>query len=449
MASPIRESNHKNQHINSTRNGEVKSGNHSTSKEDMIFQSFRRSIQTVAVRVHHQKHPESPPRRNHRRTSTDMSSCVSVRSRNRAQFTRSYTEGAGPSNLRNACTLQSSDVSGPTALASRSRPKSFHSRRSSTSGLDEDYSGRHETIGMRGPRPKRTDMTSFLEVNFSIKNNDDIFAERDRSKSRSHRYPGHHGKTKKEIKRRNSFDLSDTFLGAISCDDFREKECRQSDDCKGSDDGPNTFAETKLENEPKATKNRLPRKSHSFHETRSSSSQSRASVSGPSTNNKLHRRMMPKRHSDEAWIRAAMSRGQPTKLSKCSSKIHKRRGKKYHLGDTAISKSDCVLLSDDTFCGRDTYLTSISSLDIFDSAFVKRSNGQLTYAILVDRFFDEDAEHGGKRGEECMKFVLNSKGATKTIRTGLWLDMIRLVNDDDDENCNNGAEDERYVETHW
>ncbi len=408
-------------------NGEIKVGHHDNTNEDVVFQSFRRSIQTIAVQVHHQKHPDNPPKRNHRRTSTELPSCPSVRRRSRAPLTRSYTEGTGPSNLRKSSTSESSDGTGATAVSSRSRHESEISRRSSTGGLPDDHRGRRDgTIGAKGSRSRRRSMISFLEVDFSIRNNHDIFAERDRRRGRSGRHSDRRERAKKEVKRRNSFDLSDTFLGGISYDDFHKKESGQSSERR---------AETILEDESKATKKRLLRKSHSFYHTRSSPSPVRASIS---TKNKLHRRMMPKRHSDEAWIRDVTSRDQPAKPAKDSSKIRKRRGKRHKLGDTALSKTDCVLLGDDKdACGsRETYLISVSSLSVFDSAFVKRSNGQLTYAILVDRFFDEDAEHGGKRGEECMKFVLDSKGATKTIRKGIWLDMIRMVNEDDNEKCN-------------
>lgn len=129
--------------------------------------------------------------------------------------------------------------------------------------------------------------------------------------------------------------------------------------------------------------------------------------------------------------------------------------KKYRLGEAARSTSDLVTYSHiETSGNQNDYLRIISSLNTFDFAFIKRSNGQFTYAILADRFFDDDRKYGGKRGEECMRFVLSSNGTTKVIRKKFWLKMICLVNgscgDDREKKWGvaevEGADDEA---THW
>lgn len=130
--------------------------------------------------------------------------------------------------------------------------------------------------------------------------------------------------------------------------------------------------------------------------------------------------------------------------------------KTYRLGEAARSTSDLLMYSPGETSGNQSdYFRIISSLNTFDFAFIKRSNGQFTYAILADRFIDKDRKHGGRRDEECMRFVLSSKGTTKVIRRKFWLEMIRLVNGSGSvgkEKKNGvavveGADDEEA--THW
>ena len=58
----------------------------------------------------------------------------------------------------------------------------------------------------------------------------------------------------------------------------------------------------------------------------------------------------------------------------------------------------------------------IYSLQKHDFAFILRSNGSWTYAIIADR------------QEESIRFVVNTTGSTKTLFTRRWLDSIRVVN---------------------
>lgn len=84
--------------------------------------------------------------------------------------------------------------------------------------------------------------------------------------------------------------------------------------------------------------------------------------------------------------------------------------KDYKLGDP--SRSAAHMLTAETFA-------MASNLEAFDFAFVKRTNGQWTYSILAHR--------SGCADEECMIFVLDRKGSTKSIKRDLWASLIRCV----------------------
>ena len=59
----------------------------------------------------------------------------------------------------------------------------------------------------------------------------------------------------------------------------------------------------------------------------------------------------------------------------------------------------------------------VSLLQIHNFAFVRRSDGQWTYAILAYR-----------EGDAALIFVVDTDGGTKTVRRGRWHSHIRLVN---------------------
>lgn len=90
----------------------------------------------------------------------------------------------------------------------------------------------------------------------------------------------------------------------------------------------------------------------------------------------------------------------------------------YTLGDVVRSRSDMV-----SECDEETSLKSVSSLHVHDFAFIKRSDGDWTYAVLALRSFET------VRGDlkECMTFVVDDYGATKTIDKFQWSNYIRLV----------------------
>ena len=88
----------------------------------------------------------------------------------------------------------------------------------------------------------------------------------------------------------------------------------------------------------------------------------------------------------------------------------------YALGDTARSPAHMILDN-----------RSVNSLQMHDFAFIKRSDGSYSYAILADR--DVRAKKNCNNGdtEECMIFVMDLTGATKMIRQGNWDEFVHLV----------------------
>ena len=79
----------------------------------------------------------------------------------------------------------------------------------------------------------------------------------------------------------------------------------------------------------------------------------------------------------------------------------------------------------------DRALRAVKTLRRHDFAFVKRSNGTFTYAILAYRSLApiepklEDATTAPL--EEFMSFVVCDEGSTKTIRKRDWSTQVRLV----------------------
>jgi hypothetical protein len=74
----------------------------------------------------------------------------------------------------------------------------------------------------------------------------------------------------------------------------------------------------------------------------------------------------------------------------------------------------------------------VSSLEVHSFAFVLRSNGEWTYAIVSDRQSGPDAS---------IRFVLDTKGSTKIIKAKHWSRYIRLVkNVDTDEPVQNAVD---------
>merc|ERR1712194_977812 len=69
---------------------------------------------------------------------------------------------------------------------------------------------------------------------------------------------------------------------------------------------------------------------------------------------------------------------------------------------------------------------AVSSLEDYDFAFVKRSDGSFSYAILAYRSTELIRTGHGKAMVECMNFVMSVDGATKKIAQGNWSKCVRL-----------------------
>jgi hypothetical protein len=63
-----------------------------------------------------------------------------------------------------------------------------------------------------------------------------------------------------------------------------------------------------------------------------------------------------------------------------------------------------------------------STLQTLDFAFVLRSNGTWTYAIVCDILMCNN--------NPSIKFVVDQRGCTKTLRKKYWGKYIRLINED-------------------
>ena len=72
-----------------------------------------------------------------------------------------------------------------------------------------------------------------------------------------------------------------------------------------------------------------------------------------------------------------------------------------------------------------------ASLQIHSFAFILRSNGQWTYAILANR----PVESGP---EASIRFVLDTEGRTKTLKSKHWSKCLRLVKDPESQHVVEG-----------
>ena len=92
----------------------------------------------------------------------------------------------------------------------------------------------------------------------------------------------------------------------------------------------------------------------------------------------------------------------------------------YKLGQTVRSASHIKIPT-----SSQNAMQQVSTLMKYDFAFIKRSNGLYSYAILAYR-----TTHDNDKGES-LTFVMDDKGCTKMIRKKYWCEYIRLVNTDD------------------
>jgi hypothetical protein len=132
------------------------------------------------------------------------------------------------------------------------------------------------------------------------------------------------------------------------------------------------------------------------------------------------------RKTDEAKVQeaAATTSIPPLPFSRSRSVDHSQRNRiqaysggrsDYSLGDIA-SRSHMIIPDDP----QDAF-NLVSRLKQYDFAFIKRTDGSWTYALLAYRYVDE--------GKECMLFVLDQGGLMKVIKKTQWSNFIRMVAD--------------------
>lgn len=71
-------------------------------------------------------------------------------------------------------------------------------------------------------------------------------------------------------------------------------------------------------------------------------------------------------------------------------------------------------------------LVVASLLHDFDAAFIKRSCGSWTYAILAEKILEEDEDNNISEKSK-LRFVVNSQGSTKNLSFHKWGECVRLV----------------------
>lgn len=87
----------------------------------------------------------------------------------------------------------------------------------------------------------------------------------------------------------------------------------------------------------------------------------------------------------------------------------------YSIGETI--RSQCHMIIDPT--------SEVGLLNKHDFAFVKRSGGSHSYAILAYRSME--LIKGTTNTEECMVFVISDTGSTKMVRKRDWGEFVHLV----------------------
>ena len=97
--------------------------------------------------------------------------------------------------------------------------------------------------------------------------------------------------------------------------------------------------------------------------------------------------------------------------------------KDYKLGETLRSPSHMIVESTPQIATR-----AVGTLKKHDFAFVKRSDGSYSYAIVAYRSMEPIKGSSSKDPpveEECIAFIINDTGSTKTIRRRHWSDLVR------------------------
>mmetsp|Transcript_26701 Transcript_26701/g.57452 ORF Transcript_26701/g.57452 Transcript_26701/m.57452 type:complete len:366 (+) Transcript_26701:61-1158(+) len=119
--------------------------------------------------------------------------------------------------------------------------------------------------------------------------------------------------------------------------------------------------------------------------------------------------------------------------SNVASDAHQIRGYRsdYSLGDTLRSPSHMIIEPNP-----EQAIQAVESLKMHDFAFVKRSNGSYSFAILAYRSMEPTKRtHGGAAMGECMNFVIGDSGSTKMVRRSHWSRSICLVSMEGLDGC--------------
>ena len=114
----------------------------------------------------------------------------------------------------------------------------------------------------------------------------------------------------------------------------------------------------------------------------------------------------------------------PSSSSKKESQFNGFR-RDYELGETLRHPSHAYVEPTDGRACR-----GVRSLKNYDFAFVKRSDGSFSYAILAYRSLEAVERGDAKSVEECMTFAMTGAGNTKKVRKRHWDKYVRLVSQD-------------------
>ena len=111
-------------------------------------------------------------------------------------------------------------------------------------------------------------------------------------------------------------------------------------------------------------------------------------------------------------------------VSNMENKTQRHRGfcKDYSIGETIRSPSHMIIEPTS-----EQAIQDISLLNKHDFAFVKRSDGSHSFAILAYHSMEPTKESSKESMEECMTFVISEDGATKMVRKSRWSESIHLV----------------------
>mmetsp|Transcript_8968 Transcript_8968/g.19420 ORF Transcript_8968/g.19420 Transcript_8968/m.19420 type:complete len:483 (-) Transcript_8968:401-1849(-) len=129
-------------------------------------------------------------------------------------------------------------------------------------------------------------------------------------------------------------------------------------------------------------------------------------------------------------------------IAACKNDTSPRRRppQKYGLGDVARTPRHMVIQR-----SKDKAIHSASLLKKYDQAFIKRSNGLWTCAVLAERalqpttassshwYAKHEIDSEKMDLEESMLFVTNEDGATKIVKRRHWARFIRCLRKDDDD----------------